>query len=111
MPKRLGKIKVAISVEGVGTIVGLANDHEWFRDPRHAVYVRERIQIRTPEGKCLSAFIQKISVLHAVDLFCTCFILPGDDLALDIPQGSELWLERDEGDGPVLEPYGPLPES
>jgi hypothetical protein len=69
------------------------------------VYVRERIQIRTPAGKCLSAFIKKISALHTVEHPpCTCFILPGDDLALDIPRGSELWLERDEGDGPVLEP-------
>jgi hypothetical protein len=31
-------------------------------------------------------------------------ILPGDHLAMDIPHGSELWLERDEGDGPMLEP-------
>jgi len=105
MPKRIGKIKVAISVEGIGTIVGLANDHEWFRDPKQAVYVRERIQIRTPEGKCLSTFIQGISVMHTVEHpLYTCFILPGHDMALDIPQGSEVWLERDEGAGPVLEP-------
>jgi hypothetical protein len=105
MPKRIGLIKVAISVEGTGTIIGLASDHEWFLDPTQAVHRRERIQIRTPEGKCLSTYIQRMSVLHAAaQPVCTCFILPGDDMALDIPQGSELWLERDEGAEPVLEP-------
>jgi hypothetical protein len=105
MPKRIGKIATVISVESVGTIIGLAHDHEWFRDPTEAVYVRERIQIRTPEGKHLSTFIQGISVMHTLQYpTLTCFILPDRYMALDIPDGSEVWLAREEGEGPMLEP-------
>jgi hypothetical protein len=105
MPKRIAIIKVGIGVEGIGTIIGLPNDHEWFHDPTQAVHRREHIQIRTPEGKCLSTYIQKITVMHTLERpGSACFILPDPYLALDITPGSEIWLERDEGAKPVLEP-------
>jgi hypothetical protein len=105
MPKRIGIIKVAIGVEGIGTIIGLPDSGEWVLGPKEVVHRHERIQIRTPQGKYLSTYIQEMTVMHAIEHPArTCFILPDHDLAMDITKGSELWLERDEGAEPVLEP-------
>jgi hypothetical protein len=107
MPKRIGIIKAAIGVEGIGTIIGLPDSSEWTLGPNEAVYRRERIQIRTPEGKCLSTHIKELTVMHGLEHpGRTCFITPDFLLAVDVTPGSELWLERDEGAEPVLEPWG-----
>ena len=62
------------------------------------------IQIRTPAGTSISTFIREIEMINrGRERGSVSFSLPAPIAPDDVPEGSELWLERD-GLEPVLEP-------
>ena len=104
MPKKVAMIDAVFSIEGIGTVVALVKEAEWELNPKEAIHRRERIQIRTRSGVCLSTFIQNIEMINRGRDRCgVAFSLPSAIKPEDIPEGSEVWLERD-GAEPVLEP-------
>jgi len=104
MPKKVATIDTVFLIDGIGTVVALPNENHWSLDPKEIIHRRERIQIRTPSGDCLSTFIKNIELINrSPKLGGIAFSLPHSIMAKDIPAGSELWLERD-GAEPLLEP-------
>jgi hypothetical protein len=103
MPKKVAIIDSEFSIEGIGTVIALPKDDNWALDPRERIHRRERIQIRTPSGGCLSTFIGNIEMINrGRDRGSIAFSLPRSVLPEDIPAGSELWLERDASE-PLIE--------
>jgi hypothetical protein len=104
MPKRVATIDTVFSIDGIGTVVALPNEDQWTLDPTERIHRRERIQIRTQSGGCLSTFIRDIEMIdRGRERGGVCFSLPRSVAPEDIPDGSELWLERD-GTEPLIEP-------
>ena len=84
-------------------MIALPKEDQWLIDPNEVIQRRERIQIRTPSGRCVSTFIKDIEMINrGRDLGGVCFSLPHSITRQDIPNGSELWLERD-GTEPLIE--------
>jgi hypothetical protein len=99
MPQKVAKIDRVFSIKSVGTVIALPREDEWLMAPATAIRNSERIQIRTPEGHCISTFIRSIELIRRnPEEGSVCFSLPHPIAVEDIPDGSELWLERD-GDG------------
>jgi len=97
-------IDEVFSIDGIGTVVALADEAEWELNPKEPIHRRERIQIRTRSGSCLSTFIWNIEMINRGRERCgIALLLPTAIKPGDIPEGSEIWLERD-GVEPVLEP-------
>jgi|ERR1051325_5281852 hypothetical protein len=104
MPKRVATIETVFSIDGIGTVIALPNEAEWTLDPKERIHRRERVQIRTQSGGCLSTFIREIEMVNRGRERCgIAFSLPRSVTPEDIPSGSELWLERD-GTEPLIEP-------
>ena len=104
MPKRVAAIDAVFAITGVGTVIALAKEEEWTLDPHEQIHRRERIQIRTQSGTCLSTFIRDIEMINrGRDRGSVAFSLPRSISPHDIPAGSELWLER-TGIEPLIEP-------
>jgi hypothetical protein len=102
MPKKVAKIDMVYSIDGIGTVIALPKEDEWLIDPTEVIHRRERIQIRTPSGHCVSTFIREIEMINrGRDRGGACFSLPLSITPQDIPDGSELWLERD-GTDPMI---------
>src|SRR5688500_11741194 len=96
MPKKVATIDTVFSIDGRGTVIALPNEDQWTLDPNEQIHRRERIQIRTRSGGCVSTFIRDIEVINrGHDRGSVAFILPRSITPEDIPAGSELWLERD----------------
>ena len=103
MPKRVATIDAVFSIDGIGTVIALAKEDQWTLDPREGICRRERIQIRTTGGGCLTTFIKEIEMINrGRERGSVAFSLPSSITADEIPAGSELWLERD-GTEPLLE--------
>jgi len=97
-------IEAVFSIDGIGTVVALPKEEQWELDPKEPIHRRERIQIRTRSGGCLSTFIRDIEMINRGRERCSvAFSLPHSIKQEDVPEGSELWLERD-GVEPILEP-------
>ncbi|HEV2693688.1 MAG TPA: hypothetical protein VG347_12415 [Verrucomicrobiae bacterium] len=104
MPKRAAIIDTVFSIDGIGTVVALPNEDWRSLNPKERIFRRERIQIRTPSGSCLSTFIRAIEMINRVrEQGGIAFSRPSSIMPMDIPAGSELWLERD-GTEPLIEP-------
>jgi hypothetical protein len=103
MPKKVAKIDEVYSIDGIGTVIALPKEDEWLIDKTESIHRRERIQIRAPSGHCVSTFIRDIEMINrGRDRAGVCFSLPRSVVPQDIPDGSELWLERD-GIEPLIE--------
>ena len=103
MPKKVAKIDMVFSIEGIGTVIALAKEEEWMILPTETIHRGERIQIRSPDGYCIFTFIRDIQMINrGRDYGSVCFGLPRSVAPQDIPDGSELWLERD-GEEPLIE--------
>ena len=104
MPKKVAIIDGVFSIQGIGTAIALPKEDQWALDPKEPIHRRERIQIRTRNGGCLSTFIKGIEMINrGRDRGGLALSLPRPITPEDIPEGSELWLERD-GTEPLLEP-------
>ena len=104
MPKKVATIDTVFSIDGIGTVIALPSEDQWFIHPGEVIHRRERIQIRTPDGDSVSTFIRDIEMINrGRDHGSVCFSLPRSVEPDDIPNGSELWLERD-GTEPLIEP-------
>ncbi|SRR6266478_3121203 len=104
MPKKVATIETVFSIEGIGTVVALPKEDQWAIDPKETIHRGERIQIRSKSGDCLSTFIKGIEMINRGREGCgVAFSLPSSITPKDIPEGSELWLERD-GVEPLIEP-------
>jgi hypothetical protein len=104
MPKKVAMIDAVFSIDGVGTVVALADEAKWELNPKEPIHRRERIQIRTRSGSCLCTFIRDIEMINRGRERCSIAIsLPAAIKLEDVPEGSEVWLERD-GVEPVLQP-------
>jgi len=105
MPKRVSIIDVVFSIEGRGTVIALPHESAWSIAKSEVIHRRERIQIRTPSGGCISTFVREIEMVNRghPSRGSVAFLLPGTIRRDDIPEGSELWLERDGGK-PLIEP-------
>jgi hypothetical protein len=104
MPKKVATIDAVFSIDGIGTVIALPKEDQWALDPRERIHRRERIQIRTPGGGCLSTYIRDIEMINrGRDHGGITFSLPRSVKSEDIPAGSEIWLERD-GTEPMIEP-------
>jgi hypothetical protein len=102
MPKKVATIDTVFSIDGVGTVVALPKEDLWAIDPKETIHRGERIQIRTKSGDCLSTFIKDIEMVNRGREGCSvAFSLPRSITPKDIPEGSELWLERD-GTEPLI---------
>ena len=102
MPKKVATIDTVFSIDGIGTVIALPKEDQWALDPAERIHRRERIQIRTPSGGCLSTFIRDIEMINGGrDRGSVAFSLPRSIMPEDVPAGSELWLERD-GTEPVV---------
>lgn len=103
MPKRVAIIDAVFLIDGIGTVIALPKEDQWALDPRESIHRRERIQIRTRGGGCVSTFIRGIEMINrGRDRGGIAFSLPRSIRVEDVPVGSELWLERD-GTEPVIE--------
>jgi hypothetical protein len=103
MPKRVAIIDAVFSIDGIGTVMSLPKEDLWTLDPQEKIHRRERIQIRTPSGECLSTFIRGIEMINrGRERGGVAFSLPSSIRVEDVPAGSELWLERD-GKEPLIE--------
>ena len=104
MPKKVAKIDEVFSIEGIGAVLCMPKEDQWILDPNEKIHRRERIQIRTPDGGCIATFIKDIAMINrGRERGSVAFSLPRSIAATEIPDGSELWLERD-GDEPLIEP-------
>jgi len=104
MPKKVATIDEVFSIDGIGTVVALPTEDQWDIDPKELIHRRERIQIRTRSGNCFSTFIRDIEMINrGRDRGSVAFSLPLSVTPEDVPEGSELWLERD-GVEPLIEP-------
>ena len=104
MPKKVATIDTVFSIDGIGTVIALPREDQWLIHPGEAIHQRERIQIRTPDGGAVSTFIRGIEMINrGRDHEGVCFSPPRSVKPDDIPDGSELWLERD-GTEPLIEP-------
>src|SRR5690348_13939036 len=104
MPKKVAVIDLAVAIEGIGTVICLPKEDCWCIPPEETIRRRERIQIRTPAGTSISTFIREIEMINrGRERGSVSFSLPASIAPDDVPEGSELWLERD-GLEPVLEP-------
>lgn len=104
MPKKVATIDTVFSIDGIGTVIAMPKEDQWTLDPQEAVFRRERIQIRTPSGDCLSTFVRNIEMINrGRECGSIAFSLPDSIRVEDVPAGSELWLERD-GKEPLIEP-------
>ncbi|MBA4146671.1 MAG: hypothetical protein H0X66_01050 [Verrucomicrobia bacterium] len=103
MPKKVATIDGVYSIDNIETVIALPQEDQWLIAPTESIHRRERIQIRTPNGRCISTFIRDIEMINrGRDRGGVCFCLPRSVVAEDISNGSELWLERD-GEEPLLE--------
>ena len=64
MPKKVATIDGVFSIDGIRTVVALQTEDYWDIDPKEPIHRRERIQIRTPSGYCLSTFIRDIEMIN-----------------------------------------------
>src|SRR5689334_1502619 len=104
MPKKVAKIDTVFSIDGVGTVIALPKEEEWELDPKELIHRRERIQIRTRTGGCISTYIRDVEMINrGRERGSVAFSLPRSVKREDVPEGSELWLERD-GIEPLIEP-------
>jgi len=84
-------------------VIALPKEAEW-ELVKEQIYRRERIQIRTRTGGCISTYIRDIEFINrGADQGSVAFCLPASITREDVPEGSELWLERD-GTEPLIEP-------
>jgi len=103
MPKRVTTIDAVFSIDGIGTVIALPKEDQWALDPQEKIHRRERIQIRTPDGRCLATFIRDIQFINrGREQGGVAFTLSRSIRAEDVPVSSELWLERD-GAEPLME--------
>jgi hypothetical protein len=104
MPKKVAVIDLVVAIDGIGTVICLPKEGSWFIPADEMIRRRERIQIRTPTGRCISTFIKDIEMINrGRERGSVSFSLPASVAPDDVPEGSELWLERD-GVEPLLEP-------
>jgi len=104
MPKKVAIIDAVFSIDGIGTVIALPTEKQWALASDEAIHRRERIQIRTKSVGCLSIFIRDIEMINrGRERSGVCFSLPRSVTPQDVPDGSELWLERD-GTQPLIEP-------
>ncbi len=104
MPKKVATIDLVLSIDGIGTVIALPNEEEWAIGSQERIHRRERIQIRTQSGVCISTFIKDIEMISLRDRRgSVAFSLPSSIKAEDLSEGSQLWLERD-GNEPLIEP-------
>jgi hypothetical protein len=64
MPKKVATIDGVFSIDGIGTMIALPTEDQWDIDPKELIHRRERIQIRTRSGNCLSTFIRDIVMIN-----------------------------------------------
>jgi len=103
MPKKVATIETVFSINGIGTVIALPKEDQWSLDPEERIHRRERVQIRTKTGGCISTFIRDIEMINRGRDRCgVAFSLPRSIMPEDVPAGSELWLERD-GKEPLIE--------
>jgi len=103
MPKKVAIIDAVFSIDGIGTVIALPKEDQWALDPQEGIHRRERVQIRTQSGGCISTFIRDIEMINrGRDRGGIAFSLPRSITPEDVPVGSELWLERD-GAAPLIE--------
>jgi hypothetical protein len=104
MPKKVAVIDLVVAIDGIGTVICLPMEGSWSIAADETIHRRERIQIRTPTGRRISTFIKGIDMINrGHERGSVSFSLPASVAPDDVPDGSELWLERD-GVEPVLEP-------
>jgi hypothetical protein len=104
VPKKVATIESVFSIDGMGTVIALPNEAQWELASNERIHRRERIQIRTKTGVHLSTFVKNIEMINrGREKDGICFSLPRSITPLNIPDGSELWLERD-GVEPLIEP-------
>jgi hypothetical protein len=104
MPKKVAVIDLVVAIDGIGTVICLPKEERWFIPATEVILRRERIQIRTPAGKTTTTFIKDIEMINrGREHGSVSFSLPASVAPDDVPEGSELWLERD-GVEPVVEP-------
>jgi hypothetical protein len=104
VPKKVATIEAVFSINGMGTVIALPNEEEWALASNESIHRRERIQIRTRSGVHLSTFVKDIEMINrGREKDGICFSLPLSVTPQNIPDGSELWLERD-GIEPLIEP-------
>jgi hypothetical protein len=104
VPTRVAKIDAVFSIDGIGTVVALPKEADWQLEPKEPIHRRERIQIRTPGGGCISTYVREFEMINRGRAQgSVAFSLPRSIRKEDVPEGSELWLERD-GTEPVIEP-------
>ena len=96
MSQKVAKIDRVFSIKSMGTVIALPKEDDWLIAPDTAIRSSDRIQIRTPEGHCISTFIKSIELIRRnPEEGSVCFSLPHPIAVEDIPEGSELWLEPD----------------
>ena len=104
MPKKVAVIELALSLEGIGTVIALPREDQWAIRLDEPIHRHERIQIRTPGGGVISTFFRDIEMINrGRKRGGVTFSLPHSIKPGEIPEGSELWLERD-GIEPLIEP-------
>jgi hypothetical protein len=102
MPKKVTVIDSVFAIEGIGTVICLPKEDRWSL-PGETIHGRERIQIRTPAGGCIRTFIKSVEwVNRGREHGSISFSLPEPIAREDIPDDSELWLERD-GAEPLIQ--------
>jgi len=65
-PRKLPPSMECFSIDGIGTVLALPTEDQWDIDPKELILRRERIQIRTRSGNCLSTFIRDIEMINRV---------------------------------------------
>ena len=104
MPKLIAKTDQVLEIEGRGTFVCLPKEDAWDLDPTATIHKRERIQIRTPEGRLIETYIKEIEFINrGRGRGGIALLLPREFSKRDVPESSEVWLQRN-GDEPIIEP-------
>ena len=102
MPKLLCKTIEAFNIEGRGTCVVLEDPSEWRIPAKEVVKHREQIRILRPDQSSIKTFIKNFEYLRKFGGGESLVIqLPKDVLKEHVPDGSMVFLEREDSESIV----------
>jgi len=89
----VAKVEDVFEIKGRGVVIALDSD-TWV--PNAKIRNKDKIQLRTPDGRILDTEIASIEFLCGPKVHCkTAVLLPANISKEQVPQETEIWLMRE----------------